>query len=88
MSDTSFLDDAPGDPQMTDYDRRCLKSYMRLLDSVADGADWKEVVKVIFGIDPTVDMVRARRVYDSHLRRAEWVSSQGYLDLIDRNKSP
>lgn len=88
MSDTVFLDDAPTDPKMTDYDRRCLKSYMRLLDSVSDGADWKDAVKVIFGINTEVDTVRARRVYDSHLRRAEWVSSQGYLDLINRNNVP
>lgn len=45
-----FDDAAPTGDQLTEYDRRHIKLYMRLLDAFSDGADWREVVKILFGL--------------------------------------
>ncbi|MGY3404773.1 hypothetical protein ACVWZV_000886 [Bradyrhizobium sp. GM5.1] len=39
-----------------------------------EGADWREVVSVIFGLDPAREPDRAKVVHDSHLARARWMS--------------
>ena len=55
---------------------------LRLLDAAAEGADWPEVVRVLFGLDPNRDGERAHRVHDSHLARARWMTEHGYSDLL------
>jgi glycerol-3-phosphate O-acyltransferase len=80
-SSFSFFDDAPSSPALTDYDRQHIKLYVRLLDAVADGADWHEAVSVLFGIDPAHEGERAWRVYASHLARARWMTEHGYRQL-------
>lgn len=82
MNNLPFADQAPEDPRLTDYDRAHLKAYLRLLDAAADGADWREVVAVIFGLDPEAEPERARAMHDTHLARARWISAQGYRDLV------
>ncbi|MEQ1516447.1 MAG: DUF2285 domain-containing protein [Usitatibacteraceae bacterium] len=72
----------PGGDQLTDYDRAHLKLYIRLLDSAADGADWREVVRVLFEIDPDDDPERAKRIHDNHLARARWMTESGYRQLL------
>lgn len=37
---------------MTSYDERHLTTYLRLLDADAEGADWREVVTLLFGLNP------------------------------------
>ncbi|MFJ6321944.1 MULTISPECIES: DNA -binding domain-containing protein [unclassified Rhizobium] len=77
-----FEDIAPVGDQLTDYDLKHMKLYMRLLDAAADGVDWREAVQVLFGIDPHLEAKRARRVHDSHLVRARWMSHAGYRHLL------
>jgi hypothetical protein len=77
-----FDETAPAGDELTDYDRIHVKLYMRLFDADADGADWREVVKVLFGIDPTNEPERARHVHDSHLARARWMTRTGYRQLL------
>jgi hypothetical protein len=79
-----FDDATPTGDQLTEYDRRHIKLYMRLLDAFADGADWREVVKVLFGIDAAAEPQRAQRVHDSHLARARWMTHTGYRHLLQR----
>jgi hypothetical protein len=67
---------------LTTYDREHMKIYLRLLDAEADGACWKEVVVIIFGLDPDAEPLRAARVYASHLARAKWMSQTGYRQMI------
>jgi hypothetical protein len=55
---------------------------MRLLDARADGADWTEIVAVLFGMDPVREPDRARRVYDSHLVRTQWMRQIGFRRLL------
>lgn len=78
-----FEDMPPEGLELTNYDRSHIKLYARLLDSVADGAEWREAVGILFGIDADREPERARRVYDSHLARARWMASTGYKYLLN-----
>lgn len=82
MTKQAFLDEPPPSEQLTDYDRAHLKTYIRLLDAEADGADWEEVVRVIFGLDPAGEPERAERIHKSHLSRARWMTESGYRKLL------
>jgi hypothetical protein len=82
MTQPGFLDEPPESSVLTDYDRGHMKHYMRVLDAATDGADWREAVAVIFGLDPNAEPDRARRVHDSHLSRARWMTERGYLQLL------
>ncbi len=77
-----FQDHAPDQPALTDYDRQQTGRYSRLLDAAAEGADWREAVSLIFGVDAAREPKRARAVYDSHLARARWLAGQGYRDIV------
>lgn len=78
----NFVDEPPQSTALTDYDREHLVLYLRLLDAAEEGAEWTEVVQVLFGLDPNRDGERARRVHDSHLSRARWMTRHGYDDLL------
>ena len=80
----SFDDIAPVSNELTEYDRAHIKLYMRLLDAADDGAEWTEAVNVLFGIDPDQEPERARKVHDSHLARARWMTQSGYRQLLHR----
>lgn len=82
MTIPAFDDSPPDLPHVTPYDERHLKTYLRLLDAAEEGADWPEVVQVIFGLDAGREPERARKVHDSHLARARWMSRTGYRDLL------
>lgn len=82
MTQSDFLDTPPDSAELTDYDRAHMKEYMRVLDASTDGADWREAVNVIFEIDPDAEPERARRVHDSHLARARWMTQHGYRQLL------
>ncbi|WP_439399813.1 DUF2285 domain-containing protein [Bradyrhizobium sp. PMVTL-01] len=75
---------APSGPDLTVYDEAHWITYLRLLDADADGADWREVVRIVLKIDPDHDPYRARRAFDSHLTRAKWASNVGYKLLLRR----
>jgi len=62
---------------LTAYDEQHAITYMRLLD--AEGADWREVARIVPHIDPDREPDRARQAFDSHLPRAKWISRYGYL---------
>ena len=53
--------------------RHCLKTYLRLLDANAKGADWREIAQVVLHLDPEHESEQARRVLASHLSRAKWI---------------
>lgn len=77
-----FDERAPDSPQLTTYDEGHLVAYLRLLDADADGADWREVAGVIFGIDVAAEPERAKAMHDSHLARARWMTEVGYAHLL------
>jgi hypothetical protein len=84
MADRDFLDEAPTSDTVTAYDERHLVTYLRLLDADAEGADWREAVKIIFDIDPASCPAQARRLHGTHLARARWMSRTGYSQLASR----
>ena len=75
------MDEPPQSAVLTSYDRAHMKLYLRLLDAETDGADWREAVELLFGIDPAKEPERASRVHRSHLARARWMTGQGYRQL-------
>ncbi|MBB4303131.1 hypothetical protein GGD81_002174 [Rhodobium orientis] len=85
MAKPDYLDEPPADDRITDYDRANFKTYLRLLDADAEGADWKEAVGIIFGIDPEQEPDRALLIHRSHLARARWMTEHGYRHLLRGN---
>ena len=77
-----FDDIAPVSGELTEYDRAHIKLYMRLLDAERDGADWREAVRILFGLDPDSDPAHCRSIHDAHLARARWMTEQGYRELV------
>lgn len=82
MGKVDFLDEPPKSEHVTDYDRDHVVTYLRLLDAEADAAHWREVVRIVFGLDPDNQPERALRVHESHLARARWMTENGYRDLL------
>ncbi|OJY74079.1 MULTISPECIES: DUF2285 domain-containing protein [unclassified Rhizobium] len=82
MTKEDFLDQPPGGAVLTAYDQAHLRLYLRLLDADAEGADWKEVVEVLFGICAKTEPERAARVHTAHLARAKWMTTSGYRELL------
>jgi hypothetical protein len=74
--------EAPTGETLTDYDREHLIVYLRLLDAAADHADWREVARLVLGLDPDQDSPGAERAFESHLDRARWMARSGYLHLL------
>jgi hypothetical protein len=81
-----FLDKPPESQALTTYDREHMTLYIRLLDAARDGADWREAVQILFGLDPTKDPERCRRIHDSHLARARWMTEHGYRELVRESR--
>jgi hypothetical protein len=50
---------------------------MPLLDADGDGADWREVARIVLRIDPEREPDRARRTFESQLARARWAARKG-----------
>ncbi len=73
---------APTDAALTGYDQEHLVTYLRLLDADTEGADWREVARVVLHIDPDREPDRARYAFDSHLARAKWMTEHGYRHLL------
>ncbi len=82
MTDKDFLDEPPESEALTDYDRAHTTLYLRILDAAADGADWREVVSVLFDLDPDDDPKHTRHIHDTHLARARWMTEHGYRHLL------
>lgn len=77
--DPDVADSAPNEPALTAYDEQHVVTYMRLLQAEGEGADWREVARVVLHMDPQREPDRARRAYQSHLARAKWMTEQGRL---------
>ena len=73
---------APTAPELTDYDRSHIVTYLRSLDAAEEGAPWDEVARIVLGLNTEADAAAARAIFDSHLARARWISAHGYRDLL------
>jgi Uncharacterized conserved protein (DUF2285) len=81
-ADPDVADVAPTDSVLTVYDEEHIITYLRMLDADAEGADWREVARIVLHIDPKREHDRARRAFDSHLTRAKWMTEHGYRHLL------
>jgi hypothetical protein len=70
----NLADVAPVSPIVTAYDEEHIDTYLRVLNAAQQGADWREVSRVVLRVDPDDDVERARRIFDSHLVRAKWMT--------------
>ncbi len=77
--DPDVADVAPNEPGLTAYDEQHVVTYIRLLQAESQGADWREVARIVLHVDPEQEPERARTAYQSHLARAKWVTEQGRL---------
>jgi hypothetical protein len=68
---------APSDSVLTTYDEEHVITYLRLLDAEAEGADRREVARIVLHLDPEHYSDRAQRSFDSHLSRAKWMTEHG-----------
>ncbi|MCC8430090.1 DUF2285 domain-containing protein [Reyranella aquatilis] len=87
MTTPPFDDCPPGSDVVTPYDERHFATYLRLLDAAAEAADWREVVRIVFELDPEIEPHRARLVYDTHLSRAQWMTEKGFRDLLRASRN-
>jgi hypothetical protein len=83
MTEAPFRDRPPLTDRVNAYDEQHLAIYLRLLMADEEGADWREVVRVLFGLDPAQDPRRAKIVHESHLARARWMTATGYRHLLE-----
>ena len=80
--DPPVTDAAPTANVLTGYDEQHLITYLRLLDADAEGADWREVARIVLHLDPSHDTERAKAIWASHLARARWMTEIGYRHLL------
>ena len=80
--DPDAADEAPVADTLTPYDHEHLVTYLRLLDAEAIELDWKEAARSILHIDPDREPARARLSWESHVRRAYWMTKEGYRHLL------
>jgi len=73
----AIAETAPTSPVLTGYDRSHLITYLRLLDADEDGADWREVARIVLDLDPDRDEGRAWLTFSTHLQRARWMTENG-----------
>jgi hypothetical protein len=85
---SDVADIAPSDSVLTAYDEDHLVTYLRLLDANAEGADWREVARLVLHLDPVHESDRARRAFETHLSRAKWMTEHGYTHLLRDGASP
>lgn len=83
--DPDVDDIAPVGDDITIYDERHFVAYLRLLDAKAEGADWKEVARIVLHRDPVAEESRTFRCWQSHLERAQWLSREGYRRILEQS---
>jgi hypothetical protein len=80
--DPDIADTASSESGLTVYDEENLITYLRLLDADAEGADGREVARLVLHLDPKRKSDRARRTFESHLSRVKWMTEHGYRHLL------
>ena len=77
----SIADQLPWSEDITPYDESHFVIYLRLLDAEAAGATVTDMAREILRIEPrTAD--QTRRIVESHLCRARWMTEKGYSRLV------
>lgn len=80
--DAEVDDEAPTVATITEYDERHFITYLRLLDAATQNVPWRKVVRDVLRRDPSRQVGRVKRCWESHLARARWMSELGYRQLL------
>ena len=78
----------PVSDHLTDHDRAHFKTYARVLDGVADGADPAEIARVVLGADMDRDPECGYRLFEAYHARAVWMTEHGYRELAGLDPAP
>ena len=84
--DPDVADDLPWSDGITEYDELHFITYLRLLDAEEQGADWREVARIVLHRDPAAEPDRTRRCWDVHMKRAHWMVEHGHQRLLENAK--
>jgi hypothetical protein len=76
--DSDVADLRPPIQQSLHTTRNISSTYLPILDAHEEGADWRDVARIVLQIDPERGPERARRSFESHLSRARWLTQRGY----------
>jgi hypothetical protein len=87
MTQAELRERAPEGVPLTDYDREIATVYLRLLDAEAAGADWRDVARIVLGVDAADEPQRAKVMHATHLARAQWLRDGGYRELLASTSS-
>jgi len=79
-----FRINPPVSKAITEYDPRCFKLYLVLLDAEKSRAKWEDIYEQVFGHEVGTDFRISRAQYQSHLERARWMTINGYSHLLKR----
>ena len=77
-----FRERAPTVEEITDYDRRCFKLYIMLIDADDAGVSWDDSYPHLFDEPIGANRQRAESRHSSHLARARWMVAKGYRQLL------
>ncbi len=80
----SIADEPPWSERVTAYDEAHFTVYLRLLDAQSAGAAPADMARIVLGIDPAKEPHRATMALQSHLQRAQWMTTHGYRRLLRR----
>ena len=78
-------DDVPWSETITAYDEGHLLVYLRLLKMTKADVSESIICREVLAIDPEREPDRARRAFDSHLKRARWMTERGFRELLKKN---
>jgi hypothetical protein len=67
--------EAPTGKELTQYDKKHFRLYLYLRLWLSEGATREELYEHMFYIDGKAEPDRARRMFDSHLERANWINT-------------
>ena len=59
--DPEIANEVPWVDEITSYDKDHFITYLRLLDAEAEGANWREVARIVLDRDPDAEPDRAGR---------------------------
>lgn len=82
MSTVSFWPLCPRADNVTEHDRRHVKTYIRLMEADTAGASEDEMAREIVPGDRPTKARIARIAVRSHLRRAYWLLEHGFFPLV------
>src|SRR3546814_12014713 len=86
--DPDVADDVPWSDSITPYDEQHFVTYVRLLAADDEGADWREVARIVLHRDPAAEPDRTRSCWDAHLRRAKWMSEPSTHPTLTAAREP